>query len=664
MPYFFLNDPLNNNKATVKKYDGVNWVDVGGVTISSTSSPILEMTLGNDGLPFVIYKEGSEIMAKKFDGTTWISIPTADLQDLTGVTLKIDHNGVPIVLYTYDAPYATSVVRKFNGSDWVEVGITGFQGKSSALCIDSNNQLYVVSGVNLRKFDGTSWQLISPPPFFGYYANLAVDTENNIYSSYANSTATLKGISKLSNGTWQVLFSETSYGEFTMAIDGNNIYEQHKENSRYPVVTKLTGTTWEILGDVCDFPINYYGASKYHDLTISGEHPIISYGDNFSRLRVKEFTGGNWNDISGTPISEQSIVNSKIETDTNGNTYVAYLNEIVRSPVISRLTVKKRNGTSWELIGAPNFSSDAEMKMDFKLNHSNVPYVVYKSGRVQKYNGTSWEFVGGSIYNGDKDVRLTFDTNDKPYVIYSGLYVKSYNGTAWEEVGTASLSAYTGAICPRIVCDVNNNIFIAFIDSLRKIHVLQWNGGSWQALGNEIETNVDLPSYYSFLTLTLDQNNRPCVMFNRKGVDFGNRANVYRYNGASWESIGPPDFSPASVIDGNLSFTSNNIPLVSYNSGSGVYCKYFGEANDLLSTANYNFTQQNGIIISPNPVTSTFSIKSTERIETIAIFDLTGRRVFSNAGSSEVDISGLPHGLYMIKVKTEKDVYSEKIFKK
>jgi hypothetical protein len=61
-----------------------------------------------------------------------------------------------------------------------------------------------------------------------------------------------------------------------------------------------------------------------------------------------------------------------------------------------------------------------------------------------------------------------------------------------------------------------------------------------------------------------------------------------------------------------------------------------------------------GIIISPNPVSSLLNISSKELINSVFVADITGRVVLSfnklESNFQQVDVSGLPNGMYMIRI--------------
>jgi hypothetical protein len=658
-PYLLLNDPLNGNKATVKKFDGTSWANVGGSAVSSTSSNIMEMAIGPDNLPFIIYKEGIVVKVKKFDGTNWASISSSDFQGLTNAVIKMDSSNMPYVLYTYNSgSNYFSMLKKLNGSAWEEIGITDFAGKGTGLCLDSNNQPYILTDTTLRKFNGASWQTISTPSNITNGGVLAIDTDNNLHLAYRTTLGSLsKSLRKLVGSSWQTLLDSNYFGLPTIFIEGNTLYEEHPElTSYYQIVQKQVGSSWVNLGQQSEMP-----SLLYHDLSISNGVPIVAFKNGANTLSVKEFISGSWSFIGNPITSETTISNTKIQTDSNGITYVAYLS----GSTDTSMTVKKRVGANWEAVGPLNFSLAAETKMDFKINHQNVPHVVYKSGRVQKFNGSSWEFVGGSAFTGEKDVQLAFDSSDVPHIIFSSpLVLKRFNGTNWEEVGTTDLAAFPNVKSPQVTFDSQNNLLIGFVDSSGKVRVLKWNGSAWEAFGSAITTNVSFISR-NFLKLTVDLNGVPIIMFNKGYNNFRDMVNVYKFNGTDWEIVGNPNFSSAQAEYGNIIFSAENVPIVSYSDPTvrGIYCKFYGEENALSTTDNGQAAINKSLVISPNPVTTTFQLNLSEEIQTVDIFDLTGKKVLSDIGKKDIDISPLQSGLYLVKVKTDTGNYTGKIVK-
>jgi len=68
--------------------------------------------------------------------------------------------------------------------------------------------------------------------------------------------------------------------------------------------------------------------------------------------------------------------------------------------------------------------------------------------------------------------------------------------------------------------------------------------------------------------------------------------------------------------------------------------------------------------IYPNPVSEVLSLKTTEKIKEVRIFDTTGRALPTQEQNGSVDVRNLEKGIYILKVQTDKNNYTQKFIKK
>ena len=85
-----------------------------------------------------------------------------------------------------------------------------------------------------------------------------------------------------------------------------------------------------------------------------------------------------------------------------------------------------------------------------------------------------------------------------------------------------------------------------------------------------------------------------------------------------------------------------------------------------MTTSSTSVIEYNSISVSlyPNPASSVFSISSDEEIEYIEISDLAGRLIYKQrvgAKSLQVNIQGLPSGLYLVRIITGKGMTTDKL---
>ena len=87
-------------------------------------------------------------------------------------------------------------------------------------------------------------------------------------------------------------------------------------------------------------------------------------------------------------------------------------------------------------------------------------------------------------------------------------------------------------------------------------------------------------------------------------------------------------------------------------------CEYAIIVTEIKEISNFSDFK-----VFPNPTNGEFQIKSDEEIENITITDLNGNIILNLNNKSDIDISEQPNGIYILKIKTKNQKYSEKIVK-
>jgi Secretion system C-terminal sorting domain len=665
IPYVLFNAIAGNNAPVVKKFENGNWTDVG-TDISTLSSSFLNIAIGSDNLPRILFREGNVIKLKKFDGSNWVLISeTTEFIPYTSISLELDNNNIPYVVSNYQVGSTYNCfVKKFNGTAWEEVGITGFSERGFSLVFDNFNVPHMFLNNIIKRYNGLAWENIPTQlsePYFGITGgiNLFFNNSNELYASFAGAvymSPVRIYVRKLVGTTWQSIVSDGFIYDKVYTVSGNNTYHVSFGTDYQPDVYKINNGVYTLLG-----PSPYLIArSGDYDFSICNGIPLIAYQGSNGKAQVGMLVNDNWSNLGALNISENEIYTAKIKSGTDGNIYLAYNNRISSTTSDTKLSVKKLTSTGWELVGPVNFSLSAGYYFDFKMSHTNEPYVLYMSGRVQKFDGSNWVFVGGSAYVGDTEARLVLDANDLPYIAFKDpsnggrIAVKKLNGNVWEYVDQTSLAVYTGqSYNPRIVIDALNNIYLGFIDNTDKVHIKKLNNGSWESVGPDFFTTGKTRNH----ELSVDQNNVLYVLYNELENNFRSEAKVKKFNGSNWEFVGEPNFSATSITQGKIDFWANNTPIASFSSANGtyhyIYAKYFGEMNALGINEQELISENPKWLLYPNPVTNDFSIVGKDSILLIEIFDMTGKKVkVENSNFNNVDISSFRSGIYMVKVKS------------
>lgn len=110
------------------------------------------------------------------------------------------------------------------------------------------------------------------------------------------------------------------------------------------------------------------------------------------------------------------------------------------------------------------------------------------------------------------------------------------------------------------------------------------------------------------------------------------------------------------------------------------YIEKIDEVNYLLDNNNSNFYIDNVVIknlenlstddlnkkeikIYPNPVQDVLSIQTNDKINSVEIFDLTGKSILKSSDKN-INTQSLSKGIYIVKIKTDNQEISQKIIKK
>jgi hypothetical protein len=142
-----------SNSANVKRYNGINWEQVGSADFAPNTAYSLSLAVDSFNTPFIGYVDfdGVSILHRasvmKYDGTAWQFVGSRGFSAGTAqlVNMALDSNATPFIAYQ-DAAAATRLsVMKWNSASWVYAGKQGFtEGSASNLAFaDCGGYLYV-----------------------------------------------------------------------------------------------------------------------------------------------------------------------------------------------------------------------------------------------------------------------------------------------------------------------------------------------------------------------------------------------------------------------------------------------------------------------------------------------------------------------------------------
>jgi len=126
------------------------------------------------------------------------------------------------------------------------------------------------------------------------------------------------------------------------------------------------------------------------------------------------------------------------------------------------------------------------------------------------------------------------------------------------------------------------------------------------------------------------------------------------------------DFDNQTYSQQSIQFPADEISfwLACTNEYLGSLCTV-QDLEDLQCTLLLNTNSKKDIVIYPNPAKDVIYFKNYEQIGEITIWDLTGKQIKSinKASISEIDISNLAAGIYVLKIKEGENYSIRKIIK-
>ncbi len=131
-PYMIFSDNGNSDKATVMKYNGSNWVIVGsaGFSTTATSYNTIKFNPVNKKAYVAFAGTSSKCTVMMFNDTTWVNVGIDGFSSgqIAGqIGLDFDPlTGDPYVLFTDMANGQVATCMMYNGLNWTNVGPVGF----------------------------------------------------------------------------------------------------------------------------------------------------------------------------------------------------------------------------------------------------------------------------------------------------------------------------------------------------------------------------------------------------------------------------------------------------------------------------------------------------------------------------------------------------------
>lgn len=273
----------------------------------------------------------------------------------------------------------------------------------------------------------------------------------------------------------------------------------------------------------------------------------------------------------------------------------------------------------------------------FDENNGTILYATLNNDlevRVTSDGGETWELSPNPPLHGIMKMNYA-DANTLFGVGYSGSVYKSEDGGMnWSMIRQQGMEVNLGVAFQ----DAENGVFAGEEGNL---YVTGDGGNTWE---NNLYTG-----YHHFYGLAWKGN---------KILAAGTDENIYlsNENGEDFEQIfsGSGQEQPYEI-----GFFADNAGLIV---GSGGFILKF---TDLFMDTKE--IQNNSTVIYPNPVKNILNLKSEKSVDQLQIFDLSGKSVFTQnnlKANTQIDVSNLPKGVYIVKINSNGEVKTQKITKK
>jgi len=465
-------------------------------------------------------------------------------------------------------------------------------------------------------------------------------------------------------------FSAGNANSIVMAIDNSdNIYVAFKDATLAQKITvmKYDGASWAIVG-AAGFST---GVANELSLAINSTgEPYVAYQDmaNSDKLGVKKFNGAAWVNVGTPDITFMGISSPCITFDNADVPYVVYRDWMPSSSA----SVIKFDGTNWVQVGSTSFSAESSQYTRIALDNANVPYVAYGNStgilKIWKFDGTTWNQVGANITSSGFIVPDIAIYGTTVYITYTDgtnsdkATVKKFNGTNWVAVGSGAISSAGSSSC-NMVIDANGIIYVSYIDvdANNYTTTMKYNGIDWSVVGSAGAV------YYSpgLITKTVAVNSDNDVFI----CTTSNEANVYiltcygddvvtqngitltaQQSGGTYQWLDCNNsYAPVSGATGqNFTPTADGDYAVRIVYGSCV------DTSDCMPILGVGVNENEAQIFTvyPNPTNSNLTITTTETIQSINVYSISGKLV-QKENKNTFSVENLPAGIYFLQIQTD-----------
>ncbi len=313
-----------DNKIKVLQQTKFSWELIGDIALvdPTHNHALPKIAVDSKGRIILAYKDNSTIKVKRFSGSFWVSLNSAELETYhSGLTwhsvqLVLDRNDNPIVALGTLGDYFIGIYR-FNGTNWIAIEDRLVDARlysrnyAPALAVDSSNQLVVswqsysfesdTININTQRWNGSSWSdlgtVFSVKSTFFRSHSLALNSKGHPVLAITRKLAGYGDqllVYRWSTSGWRQLGtsslnirSSSSASDPVIALDHLNrsvvVWKEMDGTNGSLFVKRWDGLNWVLLSDV---PLDVSRSNNVIDpaLNISSTNITVSWAEGVSNL--------------------------------------------------------------------------------------------------------------------------------------------------------------------------------------------------------------------------------------------------------------------------------------------------------------------------------------------------------------------------------------------
>ena len=617
-PYVVFRD--STNKATVKRFAGGAWTNVGRASFSPGTIYNPALAIASDGTPYVaIQDEGNGLKALVMKMTaptqvTHVAVPPAKSYGVAEqMTFQVTFStsvivtGAPqLLLHLANGDFYASY-QNGSGTNTLVFTYTVRAGDDAPGGISLGSEVEL-NGATIMNSDGlaallpvadveptTNVKVVTPAPSFPapVVGQIGANQATLTFTSSASGTGyfiLLKGSAPVAGNGVQTRAGTDGAGAPAVWVGSlaltagvpasytvrNLLAGQEyaacftSEHSTSSVISPFQTSDAESTTDV--------GWMKLGKQYLPGLNPVLAFSPDGTpyvaytesltdAVKVSKYANGAWSPVGPAQISEKGGRGLQLACSPDGTIYLSYSDDAYDG----KLTVVRFDSDAWRPVGDPGFSAGAAVDPSLGIAPDGIPYVAYQTAGlgqhavVMKYIAGVWIIVGSA-----EDLpygaapQLAFGPDGATYIAFGddggSLSVMKFDG-GWKYVGQRWFNQLSIFKCS-LAFSPDGVPYVCYGNGLgQRISVWKFSAGEWGPAGPDFGSA-------SSTTLAFGSEGAPYVAY--EDVANNIRTSVRRLAGDEWVTVGEPGFSDSSFEFPTIVFAPDGTPHV-----AGTYDRLF-----------------------------------------------------------------------------------------